>query len=87
MALGAGFIALPLLLPLALWPVAPQGLRVYLLVNLVAFAAIALVMAGVLPLADANLQGLVQKLFALTVFVPPAVMALTLTPGSAETPP
>ncbi len=77
-ALGAGFIALPLLLPLALWRVAPGGLRVYLLVNLVAFAVIALVMSGTLPLADGNLQGLVQKLFALTVFVPPAVVALGL---------
>jgi hypothetical membrane protein len=79
--LGAGFIALPLLLPIALWPVAPPGVRAYLLANLLTFAAIALVMAEVVPLADAQAQGLVQKLLALTLFVPPAVVAITLRPG------
>lgn len=82
-ALGAGFIALPLVFLLSLWTIAGRGLRAYLVANLLAFAALALVMAGIVPLADAGLGGLVQKLLALTVFVPPAVTALGLRRGAA----
>jgi len=82
-ALGAGFIALPLLLVLSVWRIAARGLRAYLLTNLAGFAAIALVMADVVPLSDPNLQGLVQKLFALTVFLPSAVTVLALRRSAA----
>ncbi len=80
-AFGAGFIALPVLLTLSLWRIAPTGLRAYLAANLLAFGAIAMVMAGVVPLGEGQLEGLAQKLFALTVFVPPAVVAWAFRPA------
>lgn len=77
-ALGARFILLPVLIPLAIWRVAPMGLRIYLDTNLVFFVGIAILMADLLPVADPQAQGFVQKLFTLTVFVPPAIVAATL---------
>lgn len=80
-AYGAGFIALPMFMVLSHWRVAGSGLRFYLAANMFAFFAIAVVMADVLPHAAAMPPGFVQKLLALTLFVPPAVAALALRPN------
>ena len=62
---------LPLMLPLATWKL-PESRRLnaYLVGNLVYLAALAPVMGGVGGLDTHAYQGLLQRLFALTLFMP-----------------
>ena len=67
---------LPLLLPLATWKVPhARRLNVYLLGNIVYIAALAPFMGGVGGLDTHAYQGLLQRLFALTLFVPIGVVS------------
>jgi hypothetical protein len=80
--IGAGFLALPLFFLIGLWRPAGPGLRIYLALNLAAFCGMAAVMANLFPGVGPQMAGLVQKLLALSIFLPPAVAALCLPEGA-----
>lgn len=74
-ALGVGTFAAPLLLLVALWRVqGAGGLRRYLLLDLAAFAGLAVVMAGLTAIDPQRYGGLLQRVAALIVYVPPGVV-------------
>jgi len=74
--LGIGMFALPLILPSATWKLKDaRWLRTYLLANIAFIAALAPFMAGVGGLDTHAYQGLFQRLFALTLFIPIALVS------------
>lgn len=81
-----GLLALPILLPLALWRVSGRGLRVYLTLNLLAFAVLCGVFSGALPVQRDGLEGLWQRLLALTVYLPVGVAGVAMGRAPAPSP-
>jgi len=79
-------IALPGLLAAALWARSGRALRGYWLVSLLLFAAVFPFMAGLVPFERARLGGLLQRVFALSLFPPIGVacaLAARALPGVA----
>ena len=75
-ALGAGLFLLPLLVAVVSWRIVPgQGMRRYFVANLAAFAALATVLGGLTPIDPTQWPGLWQRLLALVVHGPSAVLA------------
>ena len=72
-----GLLLLPLAALAACWRLG-GWLRLYLAVNLACFIALAGVFAGVVPFDRAALEGLLQRLLALTVYVPVGAVSLAL---------
>jgi len=81
--LGAGMFVLPLVLPLATWKLPhARGLNVYLVGNIVYIAVLAPVMGGAFGLDTHAYQGLLQRLFALTLFLPIGIVSWFLLRAS-----
>jgi hypothetical membrane protein len=91
---GAGIFLLPFLLPLAIWKLLDRGpVAKYFVTNVIALAALFPIMSGFVQRSGVltgvamvwyqtflnNYQGLLQRIFALIVFVPIAVSALFLS--------
>ena len=89
---GAGAFVLPVLAAVLLWPrTEPDpvlrtlpGVRWYLVANLVLFVAGAAVTSGAAGVDLTGRHGLVQRLLAITVFVPVAVISLAARPPREE---
>lgn len=78
-ALGAGTFLVPVVLPLALWPVQRgRALKVYLLVNLMAFLLLIPIMAGFAGIDRSHYGGLLQRCVATVVHVPVGVAGCAL---------
>lgn len=74
--LGIGMFLLPFLLPLATWKLLHvRRLNFYLVGNIVYLAALAPFMAGVGGFDTHAYQGLLQRLFALTLFLPIGIVS------------
>jgi hypothetical membrane protein len=89
-AIGIGMFLSPLALLAAFWTV-PNGhaMRRYLIFTLIAFGALAPVMSGVTPIDLERYGGLMQRIAALVLYVPPSVTAgwlLRKHPKQAQTP-
>jgi hypothetical membrane protein len=91
---GFGTFLLPLLLPLAIWKLIGRGrVAAYFVANTIALVALISIMSGLVQRVGImagvdmpwyqtllnNYQGLLQRIFALIVFVPIAVSALFLS--------
>lgn len=75
---ATGLILTPLILTICLWKPSSQPLRLYWVVNLMLFGLMAAVYSGLIPLDRSAYEGLMQRILALTVFVPIGVMAYFL---------
>lgn len=72
---GSGMLLLPLLLLVAFWRVkGGRGVKIYLILNLLAFAAMVPAVAGLIDYDKAHFSGLMQRGFSLTVFLPIGVV-------------
>src|SRR5580704_701549 len=91
---GVGIFLLPFLLPLAMWKLLHRGpVAKYFIANIIALAALFPIMSGLVQRLGImsgvgmlwyqtllnNSQGLLQRIFALIVFVPIAVSAFSLS--------
>jgi hypothetical membrane protein len=77
--LGIGTFVFPLVMLIAAWPLpGSRGLKAMLLACVVAFAALAPVMAGATAIDRAAYGGLLQRLVALALFLPVGVGACWL---------
>ena len=76
---SAASIALPVLLPLVTWRVLSRGVRVYLLVNVVVYAVLFAMFSGLYPGPTQLYPGLMQRLLAVTTFVPVGVLGVALS--------
>ena len=76
---SAASIALPLVLPLVTWRVLSRGVRTYLLVNLALYAALFAMFSGLYPGPTQLYPGLMQRLLAVTTFVPVGVLGVALS--------
>lgn len=78
-ALGAGMFAAPFLVLLASLALPnARGLRRYLIVNVLAFFLVASLYAGIIPIEFRLYGGAVQRLGALVMYVPMAVLCIWL---------
>jgi hypothetical membrane protein len=90
---GVGIFLLPFLLPLAMWKLLDRGhVAKYFITNIIALVALFPIMSGLVQRSGVltgaamlwyqtflnNDQGLLQRIFALIVFVPIAVSAISL---------
>jgi hypothetical membrane protein len=73
------YILSPILLSAALWKHMTRGFKIYFLISLLALVGLILLRSGVLNLKLSQMEGLFQRLFALTVFTPIAVSAYFLS--------
>jgi hypothetical membrane protein len=73
------YILSPIFLSATLWKHMTQGFKLYFLISLLALLMLILLRTGVLNLELSQMEGLFQRLFALTVFTPIAVSAHLLT--------
>ncbi|WP_019586679.1 DUF998 domain-containing protein [Deinococcus apachensis] len=71
-------LILPVLLPLATWRLLSRGVRVYLLINLAGYLVLFAMFTGLYPGPTQTYPGLMQRLLAVTTFVPVAVLAVAL---------
>jgi hypothetical membrane protein len=76
--ISLGMLFLPLLFLIALWRRAGWGLRGYLAINLALFLALVAIKSGLWRLDTTTWEGLFQRLFALSAFVPIGVTAAWL---------
>ncbi len=75
-AIGIGMFLGPLAMLAAFWSIhGGRGMRAYLVFTLVAFAALAPVMSGITPIDLNRYGGLMQRIAALVLYVPPSVTA------------
>lgn len=75
-AIGIGMFLSPLALFAAFWKVRDgRAMRRYLIFTLIAFAALAPVMSGITPIDLERYGGLMQRIAALVLYVPPSVSA------------
>jgi hypothetical protein len=78
-ALAAGSFAAPLLLLLVVWRMEDATrVRAYLMLNALAFAAVAAVLSGLAGLDPRSFAGLLQRIVAAILYLPPAVVAASL---------
>ena len=72
-------LSLPLLFAIVLWRGGNMALKVYLLTNLAVLAAIVPIISGMAGLDTHEYRGIIQRSFALTVFLPIGVASYVLT--------
>ncbi len=85
-ALGVGMFLSPVALLASVWRVAAlRGLRTYLLWVLVAFAGLVPIMAGLTPIDLQAYGGLMQRIAALVLYLPPSVACWVLLRKSRST--
>lgn len=85
-ALGIGMFLSPFALLASVWRVAAlRGLRTYLMCVLVAFAGLVPVMAGLTPVDLQAFGGLMQRIAALVLYLPPSVACWVLLRKSRST--
>jgi hypothetical protein len=85
-ALGVGMFLSPAALLASVWCVAAlRCLRTYLLWVLVAFAGLVPVMAGLTPVDLQAYGGLMQRIAALVLYLPPSVACWVLLRKSQST--
>jgi len=78
-ALGMGTFFGPALFLVALWPLAgTKGMKAYLIADLLAFALVAPVIAGVTGISLPRYGGLLQRIAAMILYVPIGVMGCFL---------
>ena len=86
--LGVGMFLLPFVLPFATWKLADaRWLKNYLVGNIVFIAALAPVMGGAAGIDTHAYQGLLQRIFATTLFIPIGLVSLFLLGRARATQP
>ncbi len=76
--LTVGLFVMPFVALFTLWQRAGRALRLYLLLNILCFAALAYVLSGTAGIPIGPIQGLTQRAFALVAFGPIGVAAWLL---------
>jgi hypothetical membrane protein len=71
-------LALPILLPIALWKGAHPTLRAYFVANLVLLAVMVPILSGFTGLDTHTYRGIFQRMFGLTVFLPVGMSSIVL---------